>query len=373
MAEVQTGTHGAVRVLIVDDNPANLIALHAVISVLGIKVVAAESGMEALQRVEEGEFAAVLLDVMMPGMDGFETLERMRGLPHGRYVPVIFMTARDGDGTTIERAYALGAADYIVKPFAANVLRAKVRLFVDTFLKAQAFERRDRHLRMLAHDLRTPLSTVVMAASCMLEHEDPKMRQLGSRIQRASARMEALTRDVLAFAAPLASRVQLNPEELDLVEACRACVQDFKTVHPDVTFDLDLPERVQGYWDRARLEQALSNLIDNAVKHGTGWIKLTVTPEPETVQIKLENAGGALSATDLDSLLKPFESRASRPPGSGFGLYIVREIARAHGGEIEVTSRDDRILFALRLPYHSARCDESAATKPTVKVALASP
>jgi signal transduction histidine kinase len=368
MAEVQTGTHGAVRVLIVDDNPANLMALHAVISVLGIKVVAAESGMDALARVEEAEFAAVLIDVMMPEMDGLETLERMRALPNGRYVPVIFMTARDGDGGMLERAYALGAADYIVKPFAANVLRAKVRLFVDTFLKAQAFERRDRHLRMLAHDLRTPLSTVVMAASCMIEHEDPRMRQLGSRIQRASARMEALTRDVLAFAAPSASRVPLNPEQLDVVETCRACIQDFKTVHPSVNFECDLPDKVLGYWDRARLEQALSNLIDNAVKHGTGWIKLTVEPLADKVEIKLENAG-ALSAAALDTLLKPFESRASRPPGSGFGLYIVREIARAHGGEIEVTSGDDRILFALRLPYHVARCDEAAATNPTVQLA----
>jgi two-component system sensor histidine kinase/response regulator len=369
MAEAPTGTHAAAQVLIVDDNPANLIALHAVISVLGVKIVAAESGIEAIALVAEREFAAVLLDVTMPGLDGLATLERMRALPNGRFVPVIFMTARDGDATTIERAYGLGAADYIVKPFAANVLRAKLRLFIDTFQKAQAFERKDRHVRMLAHDLRTPLSTVVMAASMLVGHDDPKMRELGARINRAAARMDALTRDVLAFSAPSAARLPLNPEHVDLVAICRSCIQDFEAVHPQVEFSHDLPESVLGYWDRARLEQALSNLIDNAVKYGAGWVKLSVQAGVEQVDISLENAGN-LSAADLDALLKPFELRASRPAGAGFGVYIVREIARAHGGEVDVTAAQGSILFRLRLPYHLGRCDESAATNETLKLAL---
>jgi signal transduction histidine kinase/DNA-binding response OmpR family regulator len=125
-------------VLIVDDIPSNLLALSAVLSPLGVRVVQAQSGAEALLRIADQAFAVVLLDVQMPEMDGFEVATRMRTTEHGREVPIIFLTALHRDESFVRRGYAVGAADYITKPYDAEVLRARVRAFVDLFGQREA-------------------------------------------------------------------------------------------------------------------------------------------------------------------------------------------------------------------------------------------
>ncbi|HEX5659786.1 MAG TPA: response regulator [Polyangiales bacterium] len=124
---------GKSSVLIVDDVPSNLMALSAVLGPLGVRVVQAQSGPEALARVREEAFAVVLLDVQMPEMDGFEVATRIRATDNGRELPIIFLTALHRDEAFVRRGYAVGAADYLTKPFDAEVLRARVRAFVDLF------------------------------------------------------------------------------------------------------------------------------------------------------------------------------------------------------------------------------------------------
>jgi signal transduction histidine kinase/DNA-binding response OmpR family regulator len=128
-------------VLIVDDVPSNLMALSAVLGPLGVRVVQAQSGPEALARLREEEFAVVLLDVQMPDMDGFEVATRIRATDNGRELPIIFLTALHRDEAFVRRGYAVGAADYLTKPFDADVLRARVRAFVDLFQQREAIRR----------------------------------------------------------------------------------------------------------------------------------------------------------------------------------------------------------------------------------------
>ncbi|MFC5462960.1 response regulator [Massilia niabensis] len=126
------------RILLVDDQPANLAVLEAILSGLADSLVAVESGEAALRALLEHEFALVLLDVQMPTLDGFETAELIRQHPRARTVPIIFLTAGDADGAPFERAWSLGAADYITKPLHAQSLRAKAAVFVDLFRKNAA-------------------------------------------------------------------------------------------------------------------------------------------------------------------------------------------------------------------------------------------
>ncbi|MBL8744172.1 MAG: response regulator, partial [Myxococcales bacterium] len=120
-------------VLIVDDTPANLIALEAVLKPLGTRVVSAVSGQVAIEAVERESFAVAVLDVQMPGMDGFQVAERFRRMENGRELPLIFLTAIQRDEAFAKRAYAGGAADFITKPFDVDILRARVRAFVELF------------------------------------------------------------------------------------------------------------------------------------------------------------------------------------------------------------------------------------------------
>ncbi len=124
-----------VRILLVDDQPANLLALEAVLADLGHELLKAGSGEEALRHLLHDDFALVLLDVRMSGMDGFETARAMRGRERSRQTPIIFVTADEGRDFPAEEGYALGAVDFIVKPVRAPVLRAKVAMFVELFRK----------------------------------------------------------------------------------------------------------------------------------------------------------------------------------------------------------------------------------------------
>jgi PAS domain S-box-containing protein len=138
-------------ILLVDDKPANLLSLRALLEDLGHNLVGALSGEEALRRMQTDEFAVVLLDVLMPGMSGFETARRMRGQDRSRHTPIIFLTANDMDGAQMEEAYALGAVDLLVKPLLPVMLQSKVRGFVELFQNRQRARQEADQLRLLVH------------------------------------------------------------------------------------------------------------------------------------------------------------------------------------------------------------------------------
>lgn len=139
-------------VLLVDDTPQNLFALSAVLRPLGARLVEARSGAEAVALVAKEPFAVVLLDVQMPGMDGFEAAAKIRGLDNGREVPIIFLTAIHREESFVKQGYATGAADYITKPFDADIVRARVKAFVDLFEQREAVRRAQVALRTRERD-----------------------------------------------------------------------------------------------------------------------------------------------------------------------------------------------------------------------------
>jgi CheY-like chemotaxis protein len=135
------------KILLVDDRPENLLALEAILSALDQELVRANSGEEALRALLKDDFALILLDARMPGMDGFETAARIKGRNRTKNVPIIFLTAVDTDKNNTFRGYAAGAADYIAKPFDPWVLRAKVQVFVDLWVAGRRLATQAAFLR----------------------------------------------------------------------------------------------------------------------------------------------------------------------------------------------------------------------------------
>src|SRR5688572_1786169 len=129
------------NILLVDDRPANLVALEAVLEDLGQNLILAKSGEEALRELEDQDFAVILLDVQMPGLDGFETAELIRRRERSRLTPIIFVTAYSDDDFSVEQAYQLGAVDYLLRPIVPVILRAKVQGFVDMFRHTEEIKR----------------------------------------------------------------------------------------------------------------------------------------------------------------------------------------------------------------------------------------
>jgi CheY-like chemotaxis protein len=143
------------RILLVDDRDENLVALEAILSSLDQEIVRARSGEAALEMLRSAEFAVILLDVVMPGMDGFETAASIKRYPGASDVPIIFLTAAGPEPDYAFRGYAAGAVDYIVKPFDPRVLRAKVAVFVDLYLKNRQLREQADLLRRQAESARS--------------------------------------------------------------------------------------------------------------------------------------------------------------------------------------------------------------------------
>ena len=228
------------KILSVDDTPVNLLVMREVIGPLGYEVIDAHSGQEALELSAQHDFALFVLDVMMPGIDGLETLARLRKTPirHKRQ-PSLSPPAQH-DRATLERAYALGAVDYIEKPIAAPVLRGKVRALVSLWEVTQELRARDaelaakdRDIAILAHDLRNPLSTVLGAAQLTLHTEDlAAAKRAAERALKAGGRMTNMIRDLLDHARASGGALPMSPEPVDLGALAHELAQEFHVADP---------------------------------------------------------------------------------------------------------------------------------------------
>jgi CheY-like chemotaxis protein len=163
------------KILLVDDRAENLVALEAILSSLNQTLIPARSGDAALKALLTDDFAVILLDVLMPGMDGFETAAHIKRRPRTRDVPIIFLTARNAEPDYAFRSYSAGAVDYIAKPFDPWVLRAKVSVFIDLYTK-------NRQLSDQATMLRAQLGDSLGAAEAVRGDADPVLAELSARL-----------------------------------------------------------------------------------------------------------------------------------------------------------------------------------------------
>jgi two-component system, sensor histidine kinase and response regulator len=346
----------AARVLAVDDAQANLLALEAVLEPLAMELVTAGSGEEALEQLARDDFAVVLLDMHMPGLDGFQTLARLRKSERST-TPVLFLTAFETTPQMRQRAYALGAFDFITKPIDVDALRGKVNAFIASYNRGRELKRqedalraKDRFLGVLAHDLRTPLAVVTFGARLLAEEPSDHVRKLAERIARSANRMQQLTHDLLEYARAAAQRMPMNPRDMNLAPLCRELVDDFSLSNPAVQFIVDAPALVAGTWDYDRLHQALANLLSNAAKYGDGHVSLTLQTDKQWAIVRVSNGGEPINAQRFETLFEAFEQGEDGSQGVGLGLFIVREIVAAHGGEVAVSSNRERTTFSVLLP-----------------------
>jgi signal transduction histidine kinase len=264
-------------------------------------------------------------------------------------------------------------AELLAVPSSEQVRRSLVRLS-DGFDQAvghslRYYERaheqqRERFIAVLGHDLRQPLGVIQMSSELL--GEAPPAAQLpvlAARLQRSCDRMGRLIDDLLGFArARLAGGIPIDPALHDLAEICRTAIDEVAAAHPDRAIVLVADGDLRGAFDRERLLQVLGNLLGNAIEHGTGKIELRVreADDHRAVTLEVVSHGAAIPAAVLPQIFDPFATTSTRG-GLGLGLYIVQQIALAHGGLCEVTSDDSATVFRIRLPRipDEARLDKA--------------
>ncbi len=357
-----------VKILVVDDIEQNLIALEALVARPDLELLKASSGAEALELLLENDVAIALIDVQMPGMDGFELAEFMRGSPRTRHVPIIFLTATDRSSQRTFRGYEAGAVDFLYKPFDPHILRSKLETFVQLHaqkrqladqlaVQQQLVRTNELIIAVLGHDLRSPLSAVMTAAEVLTRlGGDERVISAAGRIRNSTRRMARMVDQLLDLARVRSGQIGLTRTALDMTRLCQEIIDEIEPRHGERRVDLESHGDTSGYWDADRISQVLSNLIGNALQHGLDSERIHVEIDgsnASTLDMHVQNAG-VIAADTMARLFEPFRAGAARPQNSnglGLGLYIAHELVRAHGGHLSVRSTDAQgTVFHIQLP-----------------------
>ncbi len=353
------------KVLIVDDTPSNRRLYGLIVADAGAEPVAAASGEEALALAAAQDFAMILLDVSLPGLDGFATAERLRALPGAGATPIVFVSAVfTGDSHRL-RGFESGAVDYLTVPVVPEFLRAKVRVFIrlhealrqrDDF--GRLMERQNRELRAAydelesfsyaaAHDLRAPLRAINGYAEMVREDcaaaIDAESRQHLDRIAVAAERMGTLIDDLLELSR--ITRSPLRRSQVDLTALAREAAAELQAGNPGRRVGWHIAEGMAARADPALLRIVLGNLLGNAWKYTAKTkrprIELAVAAvSPELTFVVRDNGAGFDAAQAADKIFKPFQRfhNAEEYAGTGIGLAIVARIVARHGGRIRAES-----------------------------------
>jgi signal transduction histidine kinase len=419
------GPEDAVPILLVDDQPANLDALEASLAQTGCRFVLARSADEALLALLDQDFAAIVLDVMMPGMSGFDLATMIKRRERTKQVPILFLTARMLDKQDELRGYNVGAVDYLTKPLEPQILRSKIAVFVELFRKrralsrmnlelqrqiaerqrmgdalqrandeleqrvlertaalAEAARRKDEFLATLAHELRNPLSALRTASEALRLKavDNADVLSLGGVFVRQIRQLTRLTNDLLDVSRITRDKLTLQRTRVavrDIVECAVETVRALmerrgQSVNVVVPSD---PVIVDG--DPTRLSQVVGNLLDNASRYSSDGarIDLTAVVSGPHVLIKVTDNGAGIDRELLGRVFELFVQGREVPQagegGLGIGLALARRLTEMHGGTLTAYSAGPGrgSEFVVQLPILAdagelARAAESVETKP---------
>ncbi|NIA52774.1 response regulator [Massilia sp. TW-1] len=412
------------KILVVNDDAASLLALTSLLEQWAddsnYEVLSARSGQDALREVLRHDFAVILLDVNMPGMDGFETAEAIHQRPRSADIPIIFVTAFLADEIDRLKAYQRGAADFLFTPVIPQVLRAKVQVFVALAMKNDQLKRqaeklsqrttelvatnkrlvremeerraaertssaKDEFLAMLGHELRNPLSAI-SSASSLLGMPGVGPDSVGRArviIQRQSQHLSRIVDDLLDLSRAMSGKILLSRKRLDIATLVSSCLDTFRATGRTKEYIIDAqltPGWVDG--DATRLEQIATNLIDNALKYtpAGGRIEITVAAIGTEVVLRVSDSGVGIAPDLLPHVFDVFVQGAisidRSQGGLGIGLSLVRRLVELHGGTVSASSpgNSSGSTFEIRLPRTEAAVAADApaqaaqvdAGKPTV-------
>ena len=356
-----------VNVLVVDDVAQNLIALEAVLRGDGVHVLTARSGATRSSCCSMHEVALALVDVQMPGMDGFELAELMRGAERTAAMPIIFLTAAPHDRGRAFRGYDAGAVDFLLQAdrpaghsqqggrSSCELHRQRQLLAQRAAKLEQALSLNETMLAVLTHDLRTPLSVLSLSGD-MLERMDapPQVRQIGQRVQRSAGRMARMIEQLLDFTRIRSGVLRLQPRAGDLATTVNQIVEEARQAHPGCTIRVACTGDTTGVFDADRMAQAVCNVIGNAALHADGDdVRVSVVGTSGTALVVEVTNRGHIDAALLPRIFEPFKGMASASSGLGLGLYIVDQFVRAHGGAAAALNDGDRVVLRLAIPRRS--------------------
>ncbi|HEY9705175.1 MAG TPA: hybrid sensor histidine kinase/response regulator [Allocoleopsis sp.] len=336
------------QILVVDDSRDNLFLIQTILQEEGYKITLAENGFKALEFITNNPPHLVLLDVMMPELDGYEVTKRIKQDKNLPFIPILLITAYDR--ANVVKGLDIGADDFIRKPVQVDELLARVRSLIR--LKNTVDERdeiskqREDYVSRLTHDLRTPL----VAADRMLNllyngalgELSPSIQEVINIMSRSNKNLMEMVNTLLEVYRFEAGRKKLLFLPVDLLNILTEVKQELLTLAEEkkLKLNLDLPEnKIEIMGDRLELIRVFTNIIGNGIKFtDKGEINVRIILIENEVKIEIEDTGNGISPEDQLMLFKRFRPGSNKSSGSGLGLHLSKLIVDAHYGTIEVKS-----------------------------------
>jgi two-component system, sensor histidine kinase and response regulator len=373
-------------ILIVDDKQENLISLRKFLESNHFEVDTASSGEEALKKVLKKTYALIILDVQMPGMDGFEVAELISGYSKTLDTPIIFLSAVNTEKKFITKGYETGGIDYLTKPFDPDILLLKVKTFYKLFEQAQAMQemqetlkkeieqrkilenKKDEFISIASHELKTPLTSVRGYIQLLERLPDVKNNEkYKSYLAKTSTQLDKLRDlidDLLDISKIESGKMKFNFQPISTEKLLDNTIDNVSQMYPSHRFRKLGKCTATILGDEMRLEQVLLNYLTNAIKYAPNskevFIECKLTDDNK-IQIGVRDFGIGIPSDKHESIFDKFyrvEESSYKFQGLGMGLYICKEIIARHRGEYGVESELNKgSLFYFRLPLKNANDD----------------
>jgi two-component system sensor histidine kinase/response regulator len=368
-------------ILIVDDTPENIISLKKVLEHHNFEVDTASSGEEALKKVLKNEYVLIILDVQMPGMDGFEVAEAISGYSKAKETAIIFLSAVNTENKFITKGYSSGGLDYITKPVDMDILLLKVKTFYRIYeqsrklieiqkellneieFRKQAERKKDEFISIASHELKTPLTSVkgyMQLLERNLERGD--IATVKRHLDKAQIQMEKLNdliADLLDISKIESGKLKFNKKFFDVNVLLDSVIEIIHQSNPEFKILKMGTVEKEIYADEARIEQVVINFLTNAIKYSPGTTEVHINLEGlgESIYLGVRDFGIGIDKEMQKHVFDKFyrvEETAIRFQGLGIGLYISAEIIRRHSGEIGVKSQSgEGSEFYFKIPVNA--------------------
>lgn len=389
-------------VLIVDDKPENVFSLKTILELHSFPTDTALSGEEALRKILRTSYALIILDVQMPGMDGFEVAEAISGYSKAKDMPIIFLSAASTDKKFITKGYTSGGIDYITKPIDPDILLLKVKTFyrlyeqnrelnkIQASLRSEiefrkkvegelqdAMKNKDEFISIASHELKTPLTTIkayIQLLDRALSDGDPTKTYVERALLQVN-KLDSLIVDLLDISRIESGKLKFNKKMFNFEAMLSSAIETIRQTYSEYRIVRKGHIVGQLYGDEMRIEQVLINYLTNAVKYSPEnkevHIETTLRPDNSLLVLVRDFGIGILKENQsfIFSKFYRVEASANRFQGLGIGLYICAEIIRRHEGTYGVESEPGKgSAFYFTIPLNTYPPAQSQSVPlPSVK------
>lgn len=353
-------------IFIAEDVPKNLQVLCNILRKESYRISAAGNGKQALEMIPEVKPDLVLLDVMMPEMNGFEVCEQMKEDPRLKDIPVIFLTAK-AESADIVKGFDVGAVDYVTKPFTGAELLARVKIHLDLKFAREELKElitaRDKFFSIIAHDLRNPIQFLLLSSDLLYNEYDvlneEERKDYVQKFFNGTTRVSALLENLLEWSRTQRGLIECKPDNLDMGEMVTNSINLLQAhaKEKDISVVSLVKPGLIAFADRNMIRTVLRNLLSNAVKftYSGGEVTVDASLTGGIIEIVVSDNGVGMSESELDGLFK-FNTPGgtlgtAKEKGSGLGLLLCKEFIEKNNGTISVTSAPEQgSSFRITLP-----------------------